>query len=193
MDTVAGDGDCGLTLKGGATAVLQTIKENKVSGEDIVSSFIAISQVAEEQMGGTSGALFSWVPPLHPVHHQITEYLSSIFFSALAQGLRSSPTEAVDWSGALDSALNRLYTYTRARRPSRTLVDPLSTFIESFVSGKNLADAVCAAATVAEQTKDVEAKAGRSAYVESESLKKEKVTDPGAWGVKVILEALIQE
>ena len=59
MDTIAGDGDCGLTLKGGATAVLQTIKEGKVSGEDIISSLIAISQVAEEKMGGTSGALFS--------------------------------------------------------------------------------------------------------------------------------------
>lgn len=59
MDTVAGDGDCGLTLKGGATAVLQNIKEGKVSGEDIVSSLIAISEVAEKQMGGTSGALFS--------------------------------------------------------------------------------------------------------------------------------------
>jgi len=59
MDTIAGDGDCGLTLKGGATAVLQAVKEGKVSGEDIVSSLIAISQVAEEQMGGTSGALFS--------------------------------------------------------------------------------------------------------------------------------------
>ena len=59
MDTIAGDGDCGLTLKGGATAVLQAIKEGMISGEDIVSSLIAISQVAEEQMGGTSGALFS--------------------------------------------------------------------------------------------------------------------------------------
>lgn len=59
MDTIAGDGDCGLTLKDGATGVLQAIKEGKVSGKDVVSSLIAISQVAEEQMGGTSGALFS--------------------------------------------------------------------------------------------------------------------------------------
>lgn len=66
MDTIAGDGDCGLTLKGGATAVLQAIKEGKVSGEDIVSSLITISKVAEEQMGGTSGALFSWAPSLWP-------------------------------------------------------------------------------------------------------------------------------
>lgn len=137
--------------------------------------------------------LYSRGSYLHPVHHRITEHLSSIFFSALAQGLRSSSTEAIDWGGALDSALNRLYTYTRARRPSRTLVDPLSAFVESFVSGENLADAVGAAAIATEQTKEVEAKAGRSAYVESESLKKEKVADPGAWGVKLILEALIEE
>ena len=59
MDTIAGDGDCGLTLKDGATGVLLAVKEGKVSGEDIVASLIVISQVAEEQMGGTSGALFS--------------------------------------------------------------------------------------------------------------------------------------
>ena len=193
MDTIAGDGDCGLTLKDGATAVLQAIKQGKVSGEDIVSSLIAISQVAEEQMGGTSGALFSLVLSLHPIHHRNAENVSRIFFSALAQGLHSSSVEAIDWSGALDSALSRLYTYTRARRPSRTLVDPLSAFVESFVSRGNLVEAVGAAVTATEQTKDVEAKAGRSAYVESESLKKERLADPGAWGVKLILEALVKE
>lgn len=174
MDTIAGDGDCGLTLKGGATAVLGAINDGRVSGDDIVSSVITISQVAEEQMGGTSGALFS------------------IFFSSLAQGLRSSTAEAINWSRALETALNKLYTYTRARRPSRTLVDPLSAFVESLVSGKNLAEAVRAAATAAEETRNVEAKAGRSAYVDSESLEKEKVADPGAWAVKLIFEALTQ-
>jgi len=129
---------------------------------------------------------------LRPAHHSLTEYPSRIFFSALAQGFHSSSAEAVDWSEALDSALNRLYTYTRARRPSRTLVDPLSAFVESFVSGRNLVEAVGAAARATEQTKDVEAKVGRSAYLESESLKKEKLADPGAWGVKLILEALIE-
>lgn len=86
-----------------------------------------------------------------------------------------------------------MYTYTRARRPSRTLVDPLSAFVESYASGKSLAEAVSAASRAAEETKDVEAKAGRSAYISSESLKKEKVADPGAWGVKLILEALAQK
>jgi len=124
--------------------------------------------------------------------HKISKNPSSIFFSALARGLHSSSAEAIDWGGALDSALNGLYAYTRARRPSRTLVDPLSAFVESFVSGENLVEAVGAAAGATEETKDVEAKAGRSAYLESESLKKEKLPDPGAWGIKLILEALIK-
>jgi dihydroxyacetone kinase len=50
--------------------------------------------------------------------------------------------------------------------------------------------AVQAAAAAAEATKDVDAKAGRSAYVDSAVLKRERVADPGAWGVKTILEAL---
>jgi dihydroxyacetone kinase len=47
------------------------------------------------------------------------------------------------------------------------------------------------AAEAAEATRDTEARVGRSAYVEAELLKREKVPDPGAWGVKVLLEALI--
>jgi dihydroxyacetone kinase len=123
-------------------------------------------------MGGTSGALYS------------------IFFSALAQGLRSgtSAKTATDetWSSALSSALERLYTYTKARPPSRTLVDPLDAFITSLSNG--FPSAVQNASKAAEATKDVEAKAGRSAYVESGLL--DQVPDPGAWGVKTILEAL---
>ena len=72
------------------------------------------------------------------------------------------------------------------------MIDPLSSFVEGYVSGKNLDEAVGVAVIVAEQTKDLEAKAGRSAYVESESLTG-KVPDPGAWGVKLILEALVRE
>ena len=59
MDTIAGDGDCDLTLKAGATAVMKAIREGNISGDDIVASLIAISRVAEEQTGRTSGALFS--------------------------------------------------------------------------------------------------------------------------------------
>ena len=93
------------------------------------------------------------------------------------------------WSKALNYALDRLFSYTRARPPSRTLVDPLVSFVQTL-SSSDFLTAVKAAGEAAEATKNLEAKAGRSAYVESDLLKKEKVADPGAWGVKVILENL---
>ena len=46
------------------------------------------------------------------------------------------------------------------------------------------------AAAAAEATRDAEARVGRSAYLEGRLLKRERVPDPGAWGVKVLLETL---
>jgi len=119
-----------------------------------------------------------------------------IFFSALAQGLQENSPEdgkmtSQAWSQTLTSALAKLYTYTRARPPSRTLVDPLEAFIRTFSdNNQNYSEAAAAASKAAEATRDLVAKAGRSAYVEGDRLKEQQVADPGAWGVKTILENL---
>ena len=55
----------------------------------------------------------------------------------------------------------------------------------------DFAAAVAAAGDAALKTRDLSAKAGRSAYVEGDRLKQEKIPDPGAWGVKAILEGFI--
>jgi len=183
------------------TGVLRKASEGSVDGGDLVGSCIAIAQVAEEAMGGTSGALYSCVFTFRQnERHRRIRSRSSIFFSALAQGLQTQDatagttiitTEA--WSTALTFTLHKLYSYTRARPPSRTLVDPLAAFVETLAGseGKDLKAAVQAAAAAAERTKDVEAKAGRSAYVEGERLREKRVPDPGAWGVKTILESWV--
>ena len=87
-------------------------------------------------------------------------------------------------------ALQNLYTYTRARPPSRTLVDPLDAFVTPLSKSTDFPTAVKAAAEAADKTKDLAAKAGRAAYVEGDRLKEEKIPDPGAWGVKTVLEAI---
>ena len=128
----------------------------------------------------------------------VAENRPRIFFSALAQALQASASEGTStaspavWSAALSSALSRLYTYTRARPPSRTLVDPLQAFVETLAGSPNVdfAAAVAAAGDAALKTRDLSAKAGRSAYVEGDRLKQERIPDPGAWGVKAILEGL---
>lgn len=41
--------------------VLKVLSQGVIMGGDVVNSMIAISKVAEEEMGGTSGALYSFV------------------------------------------------------------------------------------------------------------------------------------
>jgi hypothetical protein len=44
--------------------VLALLHAGSISGEDVVGALIAVSEVAAEKMGGTSGALYSCVPPV---------------------------------------------------------------------------------------------------------------------------------
>lgn len=151
---------------------------------------INISQACEAKMDGTSGALYSCAPINH--HTRLhTDIAHSIWFSALAQGLQASKSEVADtktWAQALNSALEKLYTYTPARPPSRTLVDPLDAFVRSLASSSDVQVAAIAAAKAAEATSNLAPRAGRATYVESERLK--GIMDPGAMGLKVILEAI---
>ncbi|KAF8757619.1 dihydroxyacetone kinase [Rhizoctonia solani] len=88
-------------------------------------------------------------------------------------------------------ALERLYTYTRARPPSRTLVDPLAAFVESLKDpDAHLEQAFEAAQRAAEETKNLPARAGRAAYVNAEAVK--GTCDPGAWGIRCLLEGLLK-
>jgi dihydroxyacetone kinase len=146
----------------------------------------------------------SWVVPVVPSIRMLSNQpvvmvsisASRIFFSGLAQGLQARLTNdgstiaPSDWAYAAQFAINRFYNYTRARPPSRTLVDPLAAFVARITAGEDFSKAVKAAGEAAHATKDIEAKAGRSAYVEGGRLKEQQIPDPGAWGVKVILESL---
>lgn len=94
---------------------------------------------------------------------------------------------------SLKHALNTLFRYTRARPPSRTLVDPLSSFITNFtLDPANLDGALDSAKEAAEATQYLEAKAGRAAYVDREKVKGDHVPDAGAWGVWILLDAIKQ-
>jgi len=122
-------------------------------------------------------------------------FVCSIFFSSLAQGLYEKCPENNEladravWPIVLKSALVKLYTYTLARPPSRTLVDPLDAFVSTLQQdGASYQDAVQKAGEAVEATKYLTAKSGRAAYVDAETFK--GVADPGAMGIQVILEAL---
>jgi len=61
QDQIAGDGDAGLTLKAGAKAILKAIDNGKLKGRNVIEDIGVIAEVVEEDMGGTSGALYSSV------------------------------------------------------------------------------------------------------------------------------------
>ncbi|KDN47109.1 hypothetical protein RSAG8_03886, partial [Rhizoctonia solani AG-8 WAC10335] len=173
--TPAPTADRGTTLKAGAEAVLDTLNKPDFGSYGAVGFISQIGQIVGDAMGGTSGALYS------------------IYLSALAQGLQGNlgePTRA-QYAEAAAFALGRLYTYTRARPPSRTLVDPLATFVESLKDpGINLDQAFEAAQRAAEDTKNLPARVGRAAYVNAEAVKGTR--DPGAWGIRCLLQGLLK-
>lgn len=124
-------------------------------------------------MDGTSGALYS------------------IWMNALAGGFTNTETASFStWSKALSHALSSLCIYTNARPPSRTLMDPLFAFTETLASSQNFGQAVQAANDATEETKNIQAKAGRAAYVGQDQLRDARVPDPGAYGVIKILEGI---
>jgi dihydroxyacetone kinase len=124
-------------------------------------------------MDGTSGALYS------------------IWMNALAGGFHGVETvDAETWATALTHALTSLCAYTNARPPSRTLMDPLFAFTDSYQKDQQLSKAVQAAQEATENTRNIRAKAGRAAYVEQNQLKDANVPDPGAYGVVEILRGI---
>jgi dihydroxyacetone kinase len=59
QDQIAGDGDAGLTLEAGAKAILKAIGSGKLRGQNAIEDISVIGEIVEEDMGGTSGALYS--------------------------------------------------------------------------------------------------------------------------------------
>ncbi|KAF8605858.1 dihydroxyacetone kinase [Ceratobasidium sp. AG-I] len=179
MDQITGDGDCGTTLKSGAEAVLAALDDKEFTSLGAAGAIGRIGAIVGDAMGGTSGALYS------------------IYLSAFAQSLQntstsgaSEPTRA-EYASAAEFALNRLYTYTRARPPSRTLVDPLDAFVKSLGDPRvPLGQAFDTAQQTAENTKNLPARAGRAAYVDANTVK--GTCDPGAWGVRCLLRGLLK-
>ncbi|KAL8286260.1 hypothetical protein RQP46_004748 [Phenoliferia psychrophenolica] len=180
FDTIAGDGDAGLTLKAGAEGVQAKLELDQISSEDVVAATLQIAEVVDVEMGGTSGGLYS------------------IFFSGLSKGLLQAASErqadtatAEVWARGLELALNTLYVYTRARPPSRTLVDPLAAFILNFAAfPEKLDKAFAAGILAADTTRFLDATAGRAAYIDAEKIHLANVPDAGAAGVSQILEGI---
>jgi DAK2 domain len=164
-DTIVGDGDCGYTLRDGAKQVLAFVSNADLS--KLPSTLSDLVDDLEVNMGGTSGALYC------------------IFLSSLAQNLWDQP----NFPTALKASLDHLLKYTRARLGDRTCLDCLIPFVDTLKETDDPAKALAQAQKGVETTKNLEAKLGRSSYLDESATR--GVPDPGAYGLLMLLEGMV--
>ncbi|CAB5192510.1 unnamed protein product [Rhizophagus irregularis] len=194
-DTIVGDGDCGLTLKYGATDILKALEEKQIMTNDLSGGLMKISNILER--GGTIGFLYC------------------LFIGAISNSLRYFVAAKIEDNdnkkdqilvdgkcigASLKSALSTLQNYTPARKGDRTMMDVIIPFITAFTdilfstNDDNtmiaFKDAIEAARIGAESTKGMKPKLGRSTYIANNIIKEAQVPDPGAWAAYVILNGI---
>lgn len=181
-DTVLGDGDCGETLRTGATALVAALDKKNLAGTgSVVSVLQELEDIVETKMGGTLGGILG------------------IFFVALRnaveQNVSKSETKnaAEIWGHSLAAALDQLTKYTPAKVGDRTVMDTLIPFAEMVQKAGTLEDAVTAAVKGAEATSAMTPRLGRATYVAAgrqNGNSGQLPPDPGAWGAMVAIRGL---
>ncbi|KAM6487533.1 Dak1 domain-containing protein [Trichoderma sp. SZMC 28011] len=174
-DTVMGDGDCGETLKTGATSLLTALDSGLAKAGSVVKVLLELEDIVESKMGGTLGGILG------------------IFFVSLRAavekniGLAQNPVAL--WGAALGTALENLRRYTPAKVGDRTVMDTLIPFA-AVMGESGFNSGVKAAEDGADATKTMKPRLGRATYVGVSSESKELPPDPGAWGAMVAIRGL---
>lgn len=177
-DTLVGDGDCGETLVLGANGILDALKTSEFQDTlgDPIASLAKITDIVEDNMGGTSGGIYS------------------IFLTALVHQLQQAEKISIESvATALNEALySGLFKYTKARIGGRTLVDTLQPFVDTLYETKDVSKSMEAAKKGCNETKNLQAKFGRASYVDGKEFDVEGgIPDPGAVGVLAILQGFL--
>ncbi|XP_011497578.1 PREDICTED: bifunctional ATP-dependent dihydroxyacetone kinase/FAD-AMP lyase (cyclizing)-like [Ceratosolen solmsi marchali] len=179
LDSGCGDGDCGTTLKNLGEGVLAAIDKLIVSHPSSLMSELA--NIAEERMGGTSGALYS------------------LMFTAAGSALSNSDnTESwlEIWARAWRAGINGIMKYSKAVPGDKTMIDVLYPSLNELEKDltlpyKKAAVQVAKVATKsAEETKNMIPKIGRASYVkQGEYLKN---IDAGAFAVSIWINSITE-
>ncbi|KAI9203040.1 Dak1 domain-containing protein [Polychytrium aggregatum] len=190
-DQIAGDGDCGLSFRKGAEAILAQLHHSQEPPQ--VSSSIPfdrpgdalaqLSYVIEDQMGGSSGALLCI----------FLDTASNWFLNSASD----NDSSRLLWPRAVKEGVDAIRLYGGASVGDRTLVDalvPLSQSLLDTVAHASIRESLdeAEAATVrgADSTAAMGARKGRSSYINTERLK--GTPDPGAEAIKLMVQAIVR-
>lgn len=172
FDTIVGDGDCGITMKRGATEVDERINNGKISTAHPVTMFANIADAVSDSMGGTSGIL------LELMFRKMSSTLS-----------RCDSIGPAEMASAFQSGVEAISLYGGATVGCRTMLDALAPAAQTLVETTSLSEASSQAKWGADGTAAMtSAKAGRSNYLSEETLV--GTPDPGAMAVAIVFEAL---
>ncbi len=165
LDSLVGDGDTGSTFAAGAAQIKAELQANNLPLNDIGALLNVISEQLSTAMGGSSGVLLS------------------IFFSAAGNDY----TKNGNLVSALQAGLKQMMQYGGAKQGDCTMIDAMYPAFEAWAKDGVVA-AIEAARLGAESTSAmIEAKAGRSSYLNSDSLK--GVKDPGSLAIERVFAA----
>ncbi|GAX21731.1 triose/dihydroxyacetone kinase / FAD-AMP lyase [Fistulifera solaris] len=169
-DTIVGDGDCGLTMKRGAVALL---KCKHLDTSHPVRLFTQIADLVSSSMGGTSGVL------LELGFRKMATYMSRA---------KDRNITARELFAAFQQGVQAISFYGRATLGARTMLDAL--IPASRVENADLLQGMAQAARHgADSTATMgKATAGRSNYLSEVSL--QGTPDPGAIAMALVLEAI---
>ena len=175
LDRECGDGDAGETLTTACKAILSDLQYYSVS--DINLSFCRIARCLTNAVGGTSGPLYA------------------VFFirAAAAFSNRNEWKSTLAWAEAIYNGISGIEDLGGCSRGDKTLLDALYPVCdvlknESTEGNVGMECLIQAAKNGAENTRNLEAKVGRSRYVEGKGL---GTVDPGAFAVYLLLKALL--
>lgn len=171
-DVIVGDGDCGITMKRGASELLARLENGTIPTEHPVPMFAAMADAVSESMGGTSGVLI--------------ELMLRKMSSTLSRCERIAKKEI---AMAFKVGVEAVSLYGGASVGSRTMLDALVPASMELEQTGNLQEAAIKARLGADSTANMElASAGRSNYLSSDTLI--GTPDPGAIAVAVVMESI---
>jgi phosphoenolpyruvate---glycerone phosphotransferase subunit DhaL len=176
LDAAIGDGDHGINMDRGFTAVLDKLPA--VAEADIGTILKTVGTTLVSTVGGASGPLYG------------TAFLRAGTALAGKQELQAS-----DVALGMDAALEGIMARGRAQRGEKTMVDALAPAVDAFKAsinaGQPVADALELAAAAGEQgmlaTIPLVATKGRASYLGERSAGHQ---DPGATSVTLFLRAM---
>lgn len=163
LDALVGDGDTGTAFSAGARNILSALLNNQLPLNQPELLMGAIGERLATAMSGTSGVLMS------------------ILFTTAGQKISGGAS----LSQALLYGLERMQFYGGAGVGDRTMIDALKPAFRTLAGGEGWDSVAFAASKGAGRTSDMaQARAGRSSYLQDQSLK--GVKDPGACAVEQV-------